>query len=546
VSAVRPAPHDRPRRRLRRAVAAAVLAVAAVRRPAAAAPAPDLERADEILARCRRAAGGARWDAGAALVAEGEKTSFGLTGEFRSIEDLRTGHFRRDGSYPLFANAEGLDGVGRWRLDDSGKVHPLDSDEARTVAVSEAFLASRGYLFPGRSNAVARALPPASENGVRFERIEMTPPGGRTVTLWIDAATHRVDRAVMPLSTIVETIRYRDYRDVRGLWLPFEVETDDGDWPDSGTARLTRYRIAGGVEAEILRPSGDSTDAAILRGNRAEAPARRDPDSGFLIVEARVDGAGPFPFILDTGGHDILTPAAAAGLGLAASGSGFSNGAGPGSTPTEFTKVRTLAIGNAEMRDQPFVVLHLDLGEATAGGRRAPVAGILGLEVFERFAVTLDPARERVELSRLDSAETHAGIAVPLRFTNDTPLVPALLDGHAGSFAVDTGNNGDLIVYRRWAAANGMAGSAGPEAAGESVGGRFAMRAGPARTFQWGGLFLGGVPTMVAGENSGSLSSRSEAGNVGESIVSRFRATFDYRRETMFLEPLEAKAAGAD
>lgn len=545
MAAARRLPSDRPRRRFRRMMAAAALAVAATRRPAAARTA-DLERAAEILAGCRDATGGARWDAIGALVAEGEKTSFGLTGTFRSIEELRTGYFRRDGSYPLFANAEGLDGEGRWRLDDSGKVHPLDSDEARTVAVSEAFLAARGYLFPGRSNAVARAIPPAFEKGARFERVEMAPPGGRTVTLWIDAATHRVDRAVMPLSTIVETIRYRDYREVFGLWLPFEVETDDGDWPDTGTAKLTRYRIAEGGGAEIRRPPGNSTDSAILRGNRAEAPARRDPRSGFLIVEANVDGAGPFPFILDTGGHDIVTPAAASALKLPVSGSGFSNGAGPGSTKTEFTKVRTLSIGGAEVRDQPFLVLHLDLGTAVVSGRRAPVAGILGLEVFERFAVTLDPARERVELSPLDSAGVHAGIAVPLRFTNDTPLVPALLDGHSGSFAVDTGNNGDLIVYGRWAAANGMAGSAGPEAAGESVGGRFAMRDGPARTFEWGGLSLGGVPTMVAGEHSGSLSSRSEAGNVGEWIVSRFRVTFDYRREAMFLEPLEAKAAGAD
>ena len=36
---------------------------------------------------------------------------------------------------------------------------------------------------------------------------------------------------------------------------------------------------------------------------------------GDVVVEAMLNGQGPFAFILDTGGHDILTPEVAAALG---------------------------------------------------------------------------------------------------------------------------------------------------------------------------------------------------------------------------------------
>src|SRR6185503_18977674 len=153
-------------------------------------------------------------------------------------------------------------------------------------------------------------------------------------------------------------------------------------------------------DAEPRRPSGAPHDAAIHGDAEAVfAPFRLEAMSGFPIVEARVNGQGPLLFILDTGGHDILTPAAAKALGLPLRGAGFSLGAGEGSTPTRFTKVASVVLGAAEMTDQPFVVLQLDLGRAMDfAGRPTAISGIIGLELFERFTVTLDYAAGRLEL----------------------------------------------------------------------------------------------------------------------------------------------------
>jgi Aspartyl protease len=494
------------------------------------------------LQQMKAATGGHKWDLVTVLTADGEKTSFGLTGKFHLAEELTTGFFDARADYGLFANGEGLDRYGRWRQDNSGQVHPLDSEEAQEVAVSESYLARRGYFFPERVPARFRFLDAITEGTRRFNRIEVTPAQGRALILWIDAATDLLDRAVMELSVGSKLIRYSDYRVTSSLRLPFYISVENRDENETGVASIRAYQITAAAPAhDLMRPTAPVSDLA-LAGNVNTTTARGylDRDTGFFIVEANIDGKGPFPFILDTGGHDILTPQMVRQLGLTTAGKGFSTGAGAGSTATEFTKVKTVAIGAAVLSAQPFTVLHLDLGMTRDGQRQLPIAGILGLELFERLAITMDYKDRSVTLQPL-SRFTHvgAGKPVPIRFTSDMPLVAATLDDHAGWFGVDTGNNVNLIVFRRWAESNGLAAgySTDQKIDSSSVGGSLELHTARAKSFQIGGRELGPLSIMLAPDDAGSLSARSEAGNFGNSILSHFNVTFDYRSETMYLEP---------
>jgi hypothetical protein len=505
--------------------------------PASAEP-PEPSAA-AVLAQVRAATGGAAWDRVRALSAVGKKTSFGLTGPYRSTEDLVSGRFARRSDYGLLANAEGLDEAGRWRMDNSGAVHSLDSNEARTVAATEAWLAARAYLFPERGTAVLVLLAPATEGAETFDRILATPAGGRGVTLWVRRSDRRLDRATIELDSRIATIRYRDYRLVDGLALPFGIVTDNGDQQDTGSARISRYSVEGPSAAEApRRPPAAPRDAAI-RGHAsvAYAPLRIDPASGFALVEARVNGGAPLTFILDTGGHDILTPPAAKGLGLPLSGSGFSSGAGAGHTPTQFTRVASLALGDAEMTDQPFVVLQLDLGQAMgADGKMTPIAGIIGLELFERFTVTLDHAGGRLAL-RPPAAEPLAGGAA-IRFTSDMPLVEASVDGREGWFGLDTGNNAGVILFKAWVEAKGLPAwfDITVDTGGIGVGGALTFRRGHADGLTLAGATLPALPVLLADDHMGALSSRAEAGNIGENVLSRYTVTFDYAHELVRLD----------
>ena len=510
---------------------------AALALPAAARSAPsETSAAGPVLAAMRLAMGGGAWSTAGTLRAEGRKTSFGLDGRYEATESLRDGRFVRRADYGLMANAEGLDGAGRWRMDNSGGVHPLDSLEAQAAAVSEAFLARRGYLDPSAAAAYA-ALDPSTDGGRIFDRIAATPAGGRPLVLWIDRRDHRLARAEMARSSRSERWRFADYRTVAGLALPFRIETENGDQSETGIARIARYDVLAGNVA-VLPPRPASRADARLAGRATEVWLGTDPVSGFALVEARIDAAPPQLFILDTGGHDILTPQAAQTLGLAMRGEGFSLGAGGGSAPTRYAKVDRLAIGGLALVDQPFLVLGLDLGQgAGPDGRRQPLAGIIGLEIFERFAADLDFPKGELRLCRFaDAAELQGGGLI--RFSDDVPLVLALLDRRPGWFQLDTGNNTQPILFKAWVEAAGLSGGfglAGGEVAGSGVGGAVRFARGRAASLALAGERLEDLDILLAGENQGSLSARFEAGNLGRSVLSRFTASLDYRRERLFL-----------
>jgi hypothetical protein len=520
-------------------IVAGTLALALALGTADAAPAGDAS-ARSLLEALKAASGGAAWDRPGEILAEGRKTSFGLEGTYAASEDLASGRFARRADYGLFANAEGLDADGRWRMDNSGGVHPLDSDEAVEVARAEAFLARRGYLHPERGDADYVRLDPQTQGGTTYQRIAATPRDGRSVVLWLDDGGRRLARATIARSNRVETLTFDDYRPVGGLQLPFRISVDDGDQSETGVASIARYRMDPAGESPARPPP--RADATLA--GRAPAWLSLDRLSGLPLVEARIDGAAPMLFVLDTGGHDILTPDAVKTLGLHTLGQGFSLGAGAGSTPTQFAKAARLAIGGTELKDPSFIVLDLDLGQGIGpDGKAAPIAGFIGLELFERFAVTLDYARGELRLCRFETAASDQP-GTPIRFADDLPLVRAAVAGQPGWFQLDTGNNTRLILFKAWVEASRLSDALGPSAAhvvGAGVGGPVIFHDGKPQTLTLAGVEVPGVEVLLAGDDMGGLSGRFEAGNIGESVLRRFNVSIDYRRERLVLAPPEAR-----
>ncbi len=501
---------------------------------------PDPVTAISVLQAARGASGGSAWSRARWIEADGRKTSYGLNGTYREVVDTTSGYFKREARYPEFANAEGMNAIGRWREDNSGAIHLLDSREASTVAKTESYLARRGYFFADPTTKTV-LLAPAEDAGLRYERVEVIPEGGRAAVLWFDQTDHLLARVVMQLSERVETIHYGDYRRAYGLRLPFRIDTDDGDEADTGSATIASYRVAAPAWPQELSTPILAADATISSASRRTSVPMRGDANGFLVLFANVNGRGPFPFILDTGGHDIVTPVFAQALGLTLAGSGKSYGAGSGSTPTSFTTIDELTIGDARIMHQPFTVLYLDLGRIKdSAGKDEPIAGILGLEFFERFTVGVDFVANVVTLAMPGAPPPRAVVSVPIRFTSDMPLADASLDGVRGSFGIDLGNNVGLILFEHWLASNGLTGRVQPMSSmrGQSVGGAVAMRMTDIRGFTLGSVNFPSLRGFIANSRAGSFSARSEAGNLGTPVLTLVRrATFDYARQMLYLEP---------
>lgn len=500
--------------------------------------------ADTLLRELRQAHGADALRRHAAIDAEGRYAAEGLEGSWRWTVDLRSGRFATRMRNDVFAAAEGQDAEGRWRQDVTGLVHPLNSPEALTVAATENWLNRFGFLG-AKDGARYRPLPDADEDGHRFQRLEATPAGGRALTLWIDPATHRLDHATWQSSFLQVTRRFADYRAVDGAALPFRIvdkaSTAAGGPDNESVATVTRYRWLEQPSAELRRPGGKVRDVTMAAGaRRAVVPMHLE--GGFLLVDVSIDGKGPLPFILDTGGHAILTADAARRMGFATHGAGVSTGSGPGSMSTAYTRVAHLGLGAADVRDLAFLVMPYPHELYERGEGREPIAGILGLEVFERFAVTFDYDKSRLVLQPYDQGEAPApedGDRVRLMFTDDMPLVDAALDGHRGVFGIDTGNAGLTLLFPQWAARNGIAAryEQGAPAPTGGVGGLFTAHFAHAQDMQLGAQRLDNVVAMLTRADAGATGNPSEAGNIGQDVLARFNVHMDYRRGEMVLKP---------
>lgn len=520
----------------------ASLLLAGLISPAIAASA---DNTDSLLRDLRQAYGGTHWDSAGGWHAEGKQISEGLTGHWQATANLRNGYYVTTTRNDLFTKAEGFDAQGHWRQDISGLSHPLDSDEAKIAAVSENWLRSFGFLQPSMP-ASYRVLPDAKDGQRQYQRLEATPEGGRPVTLWIDPFTHRVDRAIWQRSFLTVTQRYFDYRSVDGVQLPFRIH-DSGDTiigtnDSEADTVVTSYRILGhDASVDTQRPSNEVRDVTMTHNApKATTPLRLE--GGVVLVDVSINGHPPAPFILDTGGSAILTADAAKKMGLQTSGQGVITGSGPGSMSSSYTKVGDTALGDAHVRDLPFSVMPFAYGFYERGEGREPIAGILGLEIFERFAVTFDYDRGEVQLQPFDHGQAPAtaeGNVLTLRFTDDVPLTMAQQDGHNGIFQIDTGNSGYVLTYPQWAERNGIApryASGAPMPTG-GVGGLFTAHIAHAHTFILGKQPLDDVVTMLTRADAGGAGNPSEAGNIGQDVLSRFNLHFDYRRQQMVLMP---------
>ncbi len=190
------------------------------------------------------------------------------------------------------------------------------------------------------------------------------------------------------------------------------------------------------------------------------------------------------------------------------------------------------------MRDQLFSVIPLQF-DTVERGARPPIAGILGLELFERLIVRLNYRDRTLAFEPLsDSPHRGTGIRVPVVFTDHEPLLLAKIDGLPGDVGLDTGNSGALVVQGIWADAQGLkdrmrSGFPVPSFGSGGISTNWSSRA----DFEIAGHLFPRVIAYYAADQKGAFSSRTESGNVGNDILASFALDFDYTHGAIWFQP---------
>ena len=458
------------------------------------------------------------------VTAVGRIAAGGLNGEWRETGDVVTGRFATQADFGAYRTADIYNGRMRWRVDPSGGSHPLDSTSARQAAISEAWLAR--FLWRGQDLRGVVPSRPGWEmaEGRRYRVLTVTPRGGEPVRLWFDPTTGMLARATRWFWFFDLGTTYSDYREVNGRRLPFAIVNSAAGMVER--IEITQYTFAAKMpQGSFARPV-EPGDATVPAGGTT-VPAMIFPQ---LTLSASVNGH-PMDFLFDTGGHSILTPDAARALGLQAIGSQQTGGSGAGTVSQQDTRVAELRIGDAVLRDQHFYVLSLPYSDVEQGAK-PPLGGLLGLEVAERFIVRIDYRAGTLSLLPQTSAPTcHSGWH-PVRFTYDMPAITASLDGRMASFTVDTGNNGGLLLYPYWLQAQRLEQQydRGIKTLSYGAGGASNNWISYADSFRIGGNVIARPMVRTTDDKGGVALSRSEAGNLGTSLLANYTITLDYKR----------------
>jgi len=514
--------------------------------PAPAAPAapaaPPSAAAPEapILAAARAAAGGDAWDRVEVIESTGTIALGGLTGTLTSIEDVAHGRGRVALHLGPIDSLEGFDATGGWDRAPGGEVTRRDAPEAIARSRTRAWMVRRGYMHPG--GARYRDLGARDDHGQRLRGLEATPDGGAPTELWFDDAGH-LARTSQQVSLFTVVTEYSDWRGVGGVQLPFRAVIDRGDPRARATVTMTDIQLRPALPDAAFAPPETDADRLRFTGGAQSSEFGFELINNHILVQASVNGQ-PARLLVDTGGANLVTSAAAARLGLSARGEIPVTGVGKHDTSAGFAHGKTLQIGDVALADPVFLVA--DLG-ALADVEGEDLDGLVGYELFSRVAVRVDYPRRRLTLTAPSAFAPPAGAtAVPFDIANHVPVVRGSIDGIAGRFWVDTGSRLSLSMMARFTRDHDLIGTYHPRfetVTGWGVGGP--SRSRPVRFHE---VAIGGatvreaVGDLLGTDTTGALSDPDAAGNLGGGILRRFVVTFDYAHRTMYLEP----AAGGD
>jgi hypothetical protein len=334
-------------------------------------------------------------------------------------------------------------------------------------------------------------------------------------------------------------VRYRGYERRDGVMLPRTTVIDDGSG-EAGLQTLTLREVAHGparAASAYAMPTAKPRDWRIdAADGRTVLPMRLY--NNHVFVDVVVDGKGPFPFLVDTGGHDILTPPTAAALALGTAGAATSGGAGENLVASGYTRVASLRMGAAELRDQVVTVLEFS-PKAVEGFQ---VGGMLGSEVFQRFVVRIDYGAGTLELvdpARFDPRG--AGTALPFAFYDHMPQVEGTFAGIPARFDIDTGSRAEVTMARPFVEEHGLRERFAHGVAtvdGWGVGGPVRSHVVRAPSLAMGGVSTSDVVASLATQDKGVFADAGFDGNIGSAWLKRFVVTFDYPDRTMYLAPL--------
>jgi predicted aspartyl protease len=253
-----------------------------------------------------------------------------------------------------------------------------------------------------------------------------------------------------------------------------------------------------------------------------------DESIGLPIVEAHINGAGPFRLILDTGsaGSLILDQALAEQLGLKGRGSvALGDASHPATIRATISRVDSVDFGGAMFRNVDVAYWPDAL---PMHGARAP-RGIVGLSLFADVLLTFDADAQQIELKHGELPRANGETIVNYDAPHGAPRIPVMVGTRRVLAEMDCGSTGGLTLPEAYADSLELGAPPAEIGHGLTVNGEFAIRGA---VFE-GTISLGGRSF----EKPGLEFTSAPVANLGYRMMREFKITIDQRGRKIQFEP---------
>ncbi|MGY4395467.1 hypothetical protein ACVWZA_000628 [Sphingomonas sp. UYAg733] len=500
-----------------------------------ASAAPDVVAA---VLRAHRAATGPRAGAATETITYAYSGQ-GLEGTVVTRLDTNSGAFVTESDLGAIRVANGFDGTMPWMRDISGANTSQAGGDRVRLAINEAYRNANTWWREDRGGAAVSYLGLDTIEGRSVHRLRVTPRGGSGFDAWFDRETGRLVQIAERQMFFDTRTQYRDYERREGVLRATRLIVDGG----TGEANYATMRLLS-VSRRPARPLSaysrptEPPVGVTIDGNESKVVLPFRLLNNHIYVEAKVEGRGPYTFIVDTGGHTILSSRVVAEAGLRPAGAAASAGAGEKTTTSGYAHVREIAIGPIRMREQ--TAITMDIYDPAVEGIR--VDGMIGFELFRRLAVRIDYATKTLTFTPFSAFDaSDAGVAIPFVFYDHLPQVEGRLGDIPILFDIDTGSRNEVDVTSPFVRAHNLTAKfPGSITAmtGWGVGGPSMSQVVRSPSLSIGPIVVERPVLGLSRAAAGSFSDANFGGNIGSGLLKRFVTSFDYSRQVMYLKPI--------
>ena len=248
-----------------------------------------------------------------------------------------------------------------------------------------------------------------------------------------------------------------------------------------------------------------------------------------IVIQATINGAGPFSLLLNSNARLTLSPEALAAAKIALvdqpSPTPLPSAAAtptPAVTPTPLPKIGVVSVLDIEG-------VELKNVTAIANWRHGALDGAIGYPLLARLRSRIDVRAATITFS--DPANDTApliGSVLPMEIKRaQMPAVEGVVDGIAGVFILDTTSSSSLILTSPFVTSHTLYTRTTGSAVSDSPGDTRFLESRPL-PLTLGSMALGPVPTQLSTAKTGIWSDPYAAELIGMSLLERYIVTLDF------------------